>query len=510
MKSTGIVGALLVLVLCSPGAAQVDPPRDGAPASFSDASLTVTRQLEESLAELSRRREEITGEKIPLSRKLSELESELLRLRGDFQRASRLLDSRRQELANLQSEIKRFEDESTYVSDRFVEYTRGFETRLHIAERHRYDAALKAAQLAPENERLSKGESLRDPMALMTASLDRLSEALGGARFEGTAVGPDRLVKEGQFLLVGPAALFRSADGTVVGLTEQRLGSFEPTVLPFPSEEDAASAALVVSGAGGRFVFDPTLGNAHKMEETQETLVEHVLAGGPVMYPILALAAAALLVALGKWVGMLFVRRPSRKSVAVLFDAVARGERESARRAAEAIKGPAGKMLSVGADHLAEPRELIEEVMYETVLATRLRLQRFLPFIAITASSAPLLGLLGTVTGIMNTFKLMTVFQTGDIKSISSGISEALITTEWGLYVAIPSLLFYAFLSRKARSVIDSMEEVAVSFLNHVSRVKSAEAAVVGESDGAVALSATAPLPTATAALAGGQPRWNG
>jgi biopolymer transport protein ExbB len=102
------------------------------------------------------------------------------------------------------------------------------------------------------------------------------------------------------------------------------------------------------------------------------------------------------------------------------------------------------------------------------VLTTRLRLNGWLPFLAICATSAPLLGLLGTVTGIMQTFMLMTVYGTGDPKTLSSGISEALITTEYGLIVAIPSLMLHAFLSRKARGILDEMEKVAVSFLNQV------------------------------------------
>lgn len=142
-------------------------------------------------------------------------------------------------------------------------------------------------------------------------------------------------------------------------------------------------------------------------------------------------------------------------------------------------------MLRAGVAHIEEPRELIEEVMYEDVLDARLKLQRLLPFIAITASSAPLLGLLGTVTGIMETFSLMTVFGTGDSKSLSSGISAALITTEWGLYVAIPALLLYAFLSRKARTIVDGMEKDALAFLNQVSKSyrTAAPVAAAGEAD---------------------------
>ena len=132
------------------------------------------------------------------------------------------------------------------------------------------------------------------------------------------------------------------------------------------------------------------------------------------------------------------------------------------------MAGPSGRMLSAGARHLGEPRDLVEEVMFEQVLTERLKLQSWLPFVAICATSAPLLGLLGTVTGIMNTFALMTEFGTGDPKVLSSGISEALITTEYGLIIAIPSLLLHAFLSRKAKAIVDHMEKSAVQFMNHV------------------------------------------
>jgi biopolymer transport protein ExbB len=127
-------------------------------------------------------------------------------------------------------------------------------------------------------------------------------------------------------------------------------------------------------------------------------------------------------------------------------------------------------MLAVGVEHLREPRELIEEVMYETVLTTRLKLERMLPFISICAASAPLLGLLGTVTGIISTFKLITIFGSGDVKTLSGGISEALITTEFGLIVAIPSLLLHAFLSRKARGVVQQMEATGVALVNQISK----------------------------------------
>ena len=68
----------------------------------------------------------------------------------------------------------------------------------------------------------------------------------------------------------------------------------------------------------------------------------------------------------------------------------------------------------------------------------------------------------------MGTFALMTEFGTGDPKVLSSGISEALITTEHGLIIAIPSLLLHAFLSRKAKGLVDGMEKMALQFMNRV------------------------------------------
>ncbi|MCA8963277.1 MAG: MotA/TolQ/ExbB proton channel family protein, partial [Planctomycetes bacterium] len=182
------------------------------------------------------------------------------------------------------------------------------------------------------------------------------------------------------------------------------------------------------------------------------------------------IAGLALLVALLKWLSLISVRTPSRKSLTQLLEAISQRDQAAAKRVAEVMPGPTGQMLAVGVEHLQEPRELIEEVMYEKVLANKLKLGKWLPFIAITASSAPLLGLLGTVTGIMNTFSLMTLFGTGDVKTLSSGISEALITTELGLYVAIPSLLLHAFLSRKAKGLVDDMEKSAVALVNQVAK----------------------------------------
>ncbi len=443
---------------------------ESAETNFEQAASSMQQRLEESIAELNKLRERVAQEKIPLSRKLSDLESELSKVRLEYQQTTRLLDSRTLDLSNMRSEIKSRQEEATYLSNLLSEYNRNFESRLHIAELQRYRAQLEEAKLSVENSNLSKEEVYESQAKLLSVSLDRLFEALGGTRFEGTAVDDEGLLKPGTFVLVGPSAIFQSEDGEDIGTAEQRLGSLEPAVIPFDNPADQKAAEEVITQSAGLFPLDPTLGSAHKIAETKETFLEHVQKGGVVMYPIFALAGAAFLVALYKWLSMTFIRTPSRKKIQALLDAVAKHDKKTAKQKAQAIRGPVGKMLAAGVDHLKEPRELIEEVMYEKVLSTRLKMERFLPFIAISAASAPLLGLLGTVTGIINTFKLITVFGSGDVKTLSGGISEALITTEFGLIVAIPSLLIHAFLSRKARSVINQMEKAAVALVNQIGK----------------------------------------
>ncbi len=438
--------------------------------SLGQVETSVQKQLEDSLAELSNLREKIAEEKIPLGRQLRDLEDQLIEVRREYQQTTRLLDSRTLDLSNLRTEIEGRKQERTYLSNLLGEYVRGFETRLHIAEVQRYKEPLEAAKLALESSDLSDSEVYQAQAELVTVSLDRLYDALGGTRFEGSAVDPSGLVKPGTFVLIGPAALFRSQDGESVGTAEQRLGSLEPTVIAFESPSLTESAAETVESGAGRFPLDPTLGNAHKIEATKQTLVEHISKGGPVMIPILGLAAAAMLVALFKWVELARLRMPSDKRIQELVESVAAHDDEKAATQAAAMGGPTGEMLSTGVAHIQEPPALIEEVMYEKILTAKLKLQRFLPFIAISASSAPLLGLLGTVTGIINTFKLITVFGSGDVKTLSGGISEALITTEFGLIVAIPSLLLHAFLSRKARGMIARMEKAAIMLMNQVSK----------------------------------------
>lgn len=466
-----------VLALVTVNLASAQTPTEGSGSTFATAAGNVQRELAQSLEDLAGLRRDIAAEKVPLGQELSRLESQLSELRAELQRKSRSIELQAVELTNLRTSIKGHEDEALYLANLLTDYVRNFDARLQVAELKRYAAPITAARLAVDNPTLSREQVFRAQLGAVEASIGRIDDALGGTVFAGSAVDGSGLVREGTFAMLGPAALFRSADGQQVGTVEQIPNSLEPTIVPFEQPEVASAAASLVQTGGGSFPLDATLGNAHKIESTHETFLQHVKKGGPVMIPIFVLAGLGILVAVYKWLSLALVGRPSRRQLAALLDSVGRRDREGARRHAQAMKGPVGRMLRVGVDNLAESKDLMEEAMYEQMLTTRLGTNRLLPFISICAASAPLLGLLGTVTGIIETFKQITLFGSGDVKNLSSGISEALITTEFGLIVAIPALLVHSFLSRKARGVVGQMEQAAVAFVNEA--VKAAPKQVV-------------------------------
>ena len=102
------------------------------------------------------------------------------------------------------------------------------------------------------------------------------------------------------------------------------------------------------------------------------------------------------------------------------------------------------------------------------------RMDRFLPFLALVAAAAPMMGLLGTVLGIMKTFAMMSAVGTGDSRAFSAGISEALITTAMGLIVAIPVIIIHGSLKSLAKAKFGQVEGVALSLLNGTTEIVAA------------------------------------
>jgi len=218
--------------------------------------------------------------------------------------------------------------------------------------------------------------------------------------------------------------------------------------------------------------MDLSLGNALALEQTRDGVFEHLQKGGIWIFPIIAFALVSAFIAILKFAQIISIRHPEPNIINQLVKQLHEGQSDAAIALAKAQPEPARDMLIQAVTHSDESIDLIEEAMYESILSTQPKLERYLNVIAITASVAPLLGLLGTVTGIIKTFNLMKVFGAGDPKQLISGISEALITTELGLVLAIPALVVHAILSRRVAGILAQIERLSVAFINSFSRLK--------------------------------------
>lgn len=442
--------------------------------SLEEIGAETARELAAALEELSSLRDSIAAEKVPIAKKLSDLENRTIQKRQELSRKQRSADNELVELNALKSSLNGLKEESAYVSGLFSEYVQSFETRIHISEANRYAAIIAAAKAAAANRDLAFIDKMRAPAALLDASLDRIEGLMGGDSFEGRALSPSGVLEQGRFVLVGPISVFSSEESENGGLARLQLGSPEPTVIDLGDRRRHSVRALAESKSG-MLPVDASLGNALKIAATEDTLLEHLKKGGPVMVPILGLGVAAMLIALFRWVNLAQNRLVSPEDLQLVLSCIKIGNVQKAREHAAKMKGVVGNILATAIENCREKTEYIEEILYERMLSAKPSLQRMLSFIALTAATAPLLGLLGTVTGMINTFNMITVFGTGDPRMLSAGISEALITTKFGLVVAVPALICHAIVSRKAKGILGSMEQVTVGFVNGLPEMEKME-----------------------------------
>ncbi len=423
--------------------------------------------LQASTTELSAVRAEIEAERLPLARKVSELEQQLVNRRNELAKVQRFQENQLVELNALKAEAKRSADEVKYVDSLLTEYARAFRSRLSFAEESRYAKLLDAGDQAAASADLSGPEKFAQRSQLLTGALQRVQSAQGGETFEGAALDRKGLVQKGRIVMVGPVAIFAADTGNAAGLLQQELNKADPTIAALDPKLAESCRKLVASG-NGELLLDPTLGNAFKLSAIHKSLFEQLKDGGIIMIPLIGLGLSGVVLALFKWWQFLQVRLATESDLQKILGFLETRELDQALKHARSIPGIVGEMLATAVEHSDEKKEYIEEILYEKMLGARTRLERGLPFLALAATTGPLMGLLGTVTGMIATFKIISGFGGGDPKMLAAGISEALVCTATGMGVAIPALLFHAFLSRRAKGIIGSMEQTAVGFVNGV------------------------------------------
>lgn len=441
---------------------------------LSTLSQGAATDFQKALAELAETRKSVEGERIPLAREITALEQQLVERRAELAKAQRFQENQLVELNALKSEARRRVDEFKYLDALLAEYAKAFQSRLQFVEEPRYAELFATLEKAAAPD-LSSRDRWQRRAAVLTHALQRLEGALGGESFDGRALDKKGLIHAGKVALVGPFAVFATPAGEVAGPLQMELNKADPSVVEVSANLKQASHKLATTGSGD-LGLDPTLGNAFKLAALKESFVEKLEKGGWAMVPLLILGVSAAVVALLKFIQLSRFRLAKETDLQKVLNHLVQGHREPALVHARSIPGPAGELLTTAVEHSDEKKEYLEEILYERMLAARTKLERGLPFLALTATTGPLMGLLGTVMGMIATFKLISSFGSGDPKVLASGISEALIATATGMTVAIPALLLHAFLGRMAKGIIGSMEQTAVGFINGIPQGEQASA----------------------------------
>lgn len=232
-------------------------------------------------------------------------------------------------------------------------------------------------------------------------------------------------------------------------------------------ESRAGEIADFAGGRAGTLPADVSGGALFDAESKSRTFAEDVAVGGVLMYPILFFGLISLAVFLWKTASFARLRRAPKNAVSTMLSAL---EERGAEAAARRVGYPYGGMLSAMYEARNSSVSQLEEIAYEHMLSAGGRLHWGLSVLSVSATVAPLFGLLGTVTGIIKTFADLSAQGLGNARLLGAGIGEALITTEYGLIVAIPAFVAHAFLTRRARAVLADMEKLASSFLAAVKK----------------------------------------
>ena len=403
---------------------------------LSEVRQGLVQDIKSAQKALSETEAGISKERKKLARLINSEQNRVLELRQKAVSARRASDEETLSLGQIENRLKTWQEQSEYQSRLLA----GF------LDRSGRRSLVNVADF-----------SLEEDLKLLNQLLAKQEERIYPGWRQESVVSRDGQIEEAGILNLGPVHLFYQDAQQQSGLIS-REGNMNRVSMLFDKASNTGITNLYRESSGS-VTFDPTLSRVLLLAEDHETLPQHLKKGGIWVIPILMFALFASITAVCKTVS-LFRMPPLLPALAEQVAAAMKQSASSLDSLKGKVKGLQKELLQIAlAPQTAEQRD---ERLYAVLLKQRNRLERWLGAIAMTASVSPLLGLLGTVSGMITTFKLMTLFGAGDASSVSAGISEALVTTELGLIVAIPALLAHALMSRKVRNIFSQLEDDAV------------------------------------------------
>ena len=249
-----------------------------------------------------------------------------------------------------------------------------------------------------------------------------------------TRIGGFSLIADGKYLE------YIDETGTVAELIRQPSKRYLDSVNDLEANQGETTA----------FALDPTGGSILNLLVQAPDLRERVDQGGPVGYIILAIGAIGLLIALERLITLMIIGSKVTRQL---------------KRDVASNDNPLGRVMLVKDQHPDLDTETLELKLSESILRELPKLSSKLTLIQIISVVAPLIGLLGTVTGMINTFQAITLFGTGDPKLMAGGISQALVTTVLGLVVAIPMVFIFAYLNGRSKNIVNILQQESTGII---------------------------------------------
>ncbi len=406
--------------------------------SLTDVEASIFLDIQKSTSQLHDVEKKILEEKSKLAEELRRQQNKVLALQEKTSAIIRLQDDSRMSVDQLRERLTLWKNQHRYQKNSLLSY---FDD-LNVVAIHNTDTTQDSLidALATRMDRLD---------SQLHPKIETASVALRSGRIESAHV-----------LNIGPVSWYQSGAVEQSGLLEARQDGMLGAIYEF---KDAKSSILdsMHENKKGVLLFDPSLGSALKVKEG-DSVAGHIIKGGVWAIPIIFFALLALGIAVYKAVQL--ARLP--KFSPMLSERVERYVAKPVTTDSGEIplmnelKGAQKRLVEIT---LGTPSaEKRDDLFVAFLLENKHRLEKMLGVIAITAAVAPLLGLLGTVSGMIKTFNMMTLFGSGDPSIVSGGISEALITTELGLIVAIPALLLNAMLLKVIRNYQSKLEGDAI------------------------------------------------
>jgi biopolymer transport protein ExbB len=413
----------------------------------------------------------IVSDRATLVAEVEKLEAQAKQLAADvqaLQQRKTVGDERREKLAEKWSEKE-------------VEF-REISGNVRIAAKD-IEALLNTSQLtALAPERLDKVGPILDPgyfpdiddiSGLTDVLLDEMRRSGQVALVQGAYVGRDGENHTGDILTLGKFTAMYRAPEEIGFLTYSPESKKLFALTALPGRKMANAMKNYFEGKTGVVPIDLASGESLVGIGDRASIVEEFKQGGNIMWPILVVGLVVVVFTTYKLIYLKRVHGDTDTIMGTVNDLAAKSDWpgiEAIMQKHQNHNWPVVNVIRNGIQARHEDRETLESVLQESILRELPRLERGVSVMAVLGAIAPLLGLLGTVTGMITTFQVITLYGTGDPKLMSSGISEALVATKWGLCVAVPTMLIHTLLSRRVHGVVSDMEEKAVTLSNTIQK----------------------------------------